>query len=461
MATISKHTAIARIISDLIKADNIIDEQEIKFLAKLESVYGIKQKDLVQSQLVTFSDSVKLLRDIMTQSEKKVFLNRLKEMSLIDGSCCTQEALLLVALEYCFNENYESHSELLYCESSSIIGDNERYAIYIESEPDAEINEELQQKSVFRNIQNAFRLNGFDFIYVPYIVNEFKRKDKDYIKNVIRYMSPTCKCEQIDEVYNRVCGIDTCAFTNEILYKRMGVDVMNTEPAQLINIGSSLVPYCGDKEGNKVYTEFLRINIVNGLQDDLTQFVDNFSKYISEGVQITPTITVNRLKYFGFYKALFDLMLHTKAKSDIVINPNISKKAIYFKDINEYLNVRQNEKALYILMLKESICNKVDKGLLYAPSEKKKASLERAYREIYGRFTSTELQTDYVTGIAQSVSHIRKAISELRNLKDVDSYMPKKIATDGVYRIEIDSPNVYVYDYKTQSEVPITEFEFD
>ena len=54
--TKNQRVAIARLISDLIKADKIIDEKEISLLLKLEEKYSISSQCLVDAQKISFSE---------------------------------------------------------------------------------------------------------------------------------------------------------------------------------------------------------------------------------------------------------------------------------------------------------------------------------------------------------------------------------------------------------------------
>ena len=55
-------TALARIISDMIKADNIIDESEIINMKKLMESYSLSQKDMNDASNIRFSEAANTLR---------------------------------------------------------------------------------------------------------------------------------------------------------------------------------------------------------------------------------------------------------------------------------------------------------------------------------------------------------------------------------------------------------------
>ncbi len=49
-----QRTAIARIISDMVKADNIIEESEIKDMKKLMSEYAITHQEISDAHKIRF-----------------------------------------------------------------------------------------------------------------------------------------------------------------------------------------------------------------------------------------------------------------------------------------------------------------------------------------------------------------------------------------------------------------------
>lgn len=442
MREISKRTAVARIIADLIKADNIIDEKEMRALTKLEDIYHIHQKDLVAAQLITFSDAISVLRERMDQKEKTVLLDYLCKLARIDDVCTLREALILVAVHYCLDEEHSNYSEMLTCESNDIVGDGKNFIVYIESEIDKDINSEIKDDKVYHSMTVDINKMGMDFVYIPYLVREFRKKNPEYVMKVLEYMSPGFSEETRLEIYNKISNFTTTSFTQNLLCKKMGVSVMNTEPALLINIGSSLVPYCGNQSDSKVFTEFLRINITDSIYGEVRHLMDSMNRLVNEKIIASSNIVENRLKYFGFYKAMLDLMIYTKSDSDLLINLDSKKDTIRFVDSNEVLKLKPQESALYILMIEQSIHDEVNKGLLYKPNDRQLTQLNKRYREIYESISGSRMTKDFNSGITQAVSHIRKAIKETLYLKNINTYLPIKDEENGVYRVNVSAEQV-------------------
>lgn len=102
--TKEQRTAIARIISDMIKADNIIEESEIRDMKKLMSEYSISHQEMSDARKIRFSDAVNSLKEL-SMKERKVFFDNIYDIALSDNICVPREALLLIALQYCLIED--------------------------------------------------------------------------------------------------------------------------------------------------------------------------------------------------------------------------------------------------------------------------------------------------------------------------------------------------------------------
>ena len=70
--TKEQRTAMARVISDMIKADNIIEESEIKDMKKLMSEYAITHQEMSDARKIRFTDAVKTLKDL-PMKERQAF----------------------------------------------------------------------------------------------------------------------------------------------------------------------------------------------------------------------------------------------------------------------------------------------------------------------------------------------------------------------------------------------------
>ena len=424
--TKEQRTALARIISDMIKADNIIEESEIRDMKRLMSEYAITHQEMSDARKIRFSDAVNTLKEL-SPKERQAFFDHIYGIALSDNICVPREALLLIALQYCLIEDTKkkdgitpiSKPYLISCPTGEA-SFNDQYMVYLESSYDEERNEELKQH--FRLLVTITRLCGFNFIYIPKMVEEFRGMNEQYVKDVISYMAPNLEDSFIQQVYDRLCDMTTVDFFRNVLYERLQVKALhNTPPSLLINIGTSVVPYCSAGGSIQYYTEFLCIPI----SSSILTLVDDILGFYQSKVSIRQSITINdskgQFKYFGFYKALFDFLVAPPpvAPDLVFLGFNMEKNkyqvAFRFEDGNE-----------------KKIC---------LPPKHYEIYFQVALRTYRSRFKG--LSVSYDKAIRFAISKIRKAITdEIPDLTYSDQYKPEK--NENVYVLRLDKSKIFV-----------------
>lgn len=311
-----QRVAIARIISDMIKADNIIEEREISDMKLLKTKYDIQSRQVADSRGMRFSEAVNELTELDASARMELF-DDIRLLSLSDKACVQKEALLLLALKYCLvdvdryavrvSATRRVKPKLIACPTSESAL-NDPYIVYVETDADESRNREIS--SHFRLMCTSARLYGVNFIYIPELVSEFMSMPVDYVTDVIRYMAPEMADVEIEGIYQRLSRMTTASFFKDVLYDRLNVRVdRDIPPSLLINIGTSVVPYCVSDGPVQYYTEFLCLP----LYDETLKVVDDLLKaycsYVS--MQFTPVMNADpgHFRYFGFYKALFDFLI--------------------------------------------------------------------------------------------------------------------------------------------------------
>ena len=431
MYTTKERIAIARIVSDMIKADNIIEEAEIEMLNKFKNDYNIDSRILNEAQHIMFSQAVSNLISLKDQKKIEIF-KTIKDISMSDGACVQREALLLLALKYVWGierdpqnpKNYiinnKRNAQIISCPTGDT-SISSQYIIYIEGK----YNETENQ-----NIQKNFELNvlslrqwGFDFIYIPSLIENFRMMNAEYVKDVIGYMAPELTKETISVVYERLLRMDTVTFCNYVLAEKLNVnEVKNSEPSLFINIGTSVVPYCNVSGPVECYTEFLCIPLDNNITLQIKEFLKAYKKlvsYLSVSNQSLQCDETARFKYFGFYKAMFDFLVKAEPKaSDIVMHPY--NNLFEFPQITiEDLVLSPQEAALYKLIL-ECTYNHPLGGLPTYYTEYQ-TQVDKLYSKIYHK--NKAVLPDNLAPIRSRIeSKMRKHLDGLANIED---FIPK------------------------------------
>lgn len=423
--------SLARIISDMIKADNIIEEREIKEMKVLMKTYGINKDDMSEARGIRFSEAVNQLRELK-QEEKNLIFENINKLALVDNTCVQKEALLLLALKYCLIDidnnqankikgNGTTRPKLISCPTGeSTI--NEPYIVYVESQYDEKVNAEIEDETRFKLMVTTSKLYGFNFIYIPKLVQEFKNMDKQYVMDVISYMAPRLGQKEINSIYGRLSQMTTEDFFKNVLYERLNVKIdQNISPSLLINIGTSVVPYCIADGPVQYYTEFLCIPLYKSTIQILADFFNFYKKIISiqQGV-----IQGNdgHFKYFGFYKALFDFLIAPPpVEPDLIFagqNHLNDRYEIYFKYSDKYT---------------------------------KQLILPRKEYEIYYKIVKSGYNRAKDGNIAPEVSHIKNKLKSILNeVANKDKYLPCR--EHNTYSIKLEKNKIFVRMYSDSTQ---------
>lgn len=435
--------AIARIISDMIKADNIIEESEIKDMKKLMIKYSLTQQNMKDARNIRFSEAVTILQEISKKNRQELF-DCIYKVALSDNVCVPKEALLLLALQYCLVEydNIEYRGKnsfrpyLISCPTSESSSMSDQYIVYLESSYDEKCNAEIKEN--FKLLVMQSRLYGFNFVYIPKMVEELKGMDSQYVMDVISYMAPQLSNNVVTDVYNRLCKMTSAEFFHSVLYEKLKVKVYDAKPSILINIGTSTIPYCALDRSVQLYTEYLCLPIAS----TTLSLVEGVLEFYKNKVTVN-TVAVNenkgQFKYFGFYKALFDFLI---APPPVV--PDLVFLGQNYTDGKYYVSFKYDEG-------REILVNLMPKQyeLYYQIAEKTYMSK--------GVGVSAS-QVDRTT-----MCKLRKTISDsLRDIPFVEQYKPEKIGNVNVLRLDSNKVFIRKYnrdDHRKYTDVPIVKYK--
>ena len=468
--------AFARIISDLIEADFIVEADEMASLdeiIKRDEVLEKKEKDsdfrismsmLSEAKTKTFAEAVATLQNIKDERSREILMDRLCKMSLSDGSCVPLEALQIMAVKYAL----EGKGQVFSIPSGNSYIENMK-VLYIENEDNTTTDTYI--RSHYRAISNEFRLAGFDFVYIPQIADDYKAIRGEYLRKVITYMMPLVSDSKIEKIQRELCSMTTSQFSRELLYKKMGINMLNSDPAFLIKIGESAVAdKCGvdDMERN-VYSNFLLVpvdNIVenNGDKPDtilerVSVLMDTYRSMVNGKIIVETRPMSKKFLYYGFHRSLFDLIAYGKDRTDykLVINLKNRKNPVVLRPVDEQpesvaecsqdlpIDLNAQPYTLYILMVYMSLFgNGLDWKDYPMRSDVRKEILDK-YNAIYGTIGKGNTNSDYRD--KTHVSRIKKSLrSYERIVTNIDLFIPEKIAVGSNlhYRVPIPPDLVFV-----------------
>lgn len=363
--TQKEKAALVRVLVDLIKADDVIDEGEMDCYARVKTKYGIRREDELAASTLPLSTAVSTLA-AAEEAERTEWMRVFSEMTVSDGFCAKREAQLMMALRYCFSEEYRSLAEVYSIHEPNVkIEDNQ--VIYVESAWDEDVNADICR--VYRTLTAEFRLGGFDFVYIPHITDHYKQTPPEVMRRIVRFLAPYIPESQIDPLVAGLQNVTTADYCADQLCGRLGMKgLRDVPPSLLIKIGNTYVD-------NKVYANFLRLTIDEDVLPLCQRFVDAFTQMQSADVRF---VSANeeahgQFMYHGFYKQLIDIyVVQSGIRSSLLLD--FVRGRLFLSELDaEIKGLHRRDNALYVLLLLESASG----GLNF--SQPKTAAEEKAY----------------------------------------------------------------------------------
>lgn len=480
-----ERVAFARIISDLIEADFIVEEDEMESFDRIreEKDFKISLDMLSEAKTKTLAEAVCVLQMLKDEQKKTLIKERLYDMSLSDGTCVPLEALQIMAVKYAL----DGKGQVFSIPAGSSYIENMK-VLYIENEDNT--GTDAYVRSHYRAICNEFRLAGFDFVYIPQIVEDYKAIRGEYLRKVITYIMPLVNESKIEKIQQDLCSMTTSRFSHELLYKKMGINMLSSKPAFLIKIGESAV---ADKSGTddlerNMYSNFLLIPIDKigesgnekssaTILEHVVELMDSYRSMVSGKLIIETHPMSKKFLYYGFHRSLFDLIAYGKNKTDykLIINLADNDNPVVLRPIDAQpmsvvkceedlpIDLTPQPYALYILMVYMSL---VDKGLdwkNYASKNPIRLELLRKNNVIYEPIGKHKTNTEYRD--KTHVSRIKTALKSYeKTATNISLFIPKKIkyGKDVYYNVPLSPDLVYVIEGSEgkEREVRMVDSEF-
>lgn len=437
--------AFARIISDLIEADFIVEQGEMEYFEEIISrnKLNIKKTMLSEAKRLTIAKAIKTLKELSDVEVDEV-IELLKGLSLSDGTCVPLEAIQILAII----QALKGGAEVFSVKAGDLLIEN-MTAIYIENEKNTTSNNFIENN--YREIYNEFALAGFRFVHIPHVARDFDSMDRDYLKKVVSYMIPSSTEERADKICGDLCGISTSRFCRDLLYKKIGINLLGAKPSLLFKINDSSVvaPHSSDDAERIIYSNFLLIELGKDILKTIRELVDTYSSMVNCAIAVESQPQKRKFLYYGFHRSLFDLISYGKEMKEyrLVIDLSQRENPVVFVsfDGTDTLQIKLSaqEYALYILIVKESLSgNGLDWREQIDKTEKKE--LLKRYNKIYSKTGKGRSATDYKD--KTQAHHIREKVKALENVANRDMFVPENIKNgkDSVYRILASSEYVEI-----------------
>lgn len=429
--------AFARVITDLIEADFVVEADEMQFFEKIISKDGLSISDamLVEAKKIDFAKALSILK-ILDKDCRKWVVDTLKQLSMSDGVCVPLEAILIFAVEQVL-----MNDAVVYSIPQSGINIDNLKVIYIENQ-ETEVGKQIESK--LSSIVSELKLVGFDFVYIPRLIRDFGKMDHDYLKKVVKYMIPSISDERVTAICENLRGLTTSRFCRDLLYKKLGMNLIDSKPSLLIKINDSDIvdKYESEAVERIRYSNFLQLELKGDVIDEIHSFIEIYHSMISCSITIESKPRTPKFIYTGFHRSLFDLIAFGRELKEyrLIFELLEHKANVYFESIDESkeqitLKLNPQETALYYMIVKMSLIGKGLDWREHVPNKDKKMILEE-YNKVYSKIGKANLAREYKD--RTQVHHIKNRIRTLRNVANLEMFVPEhyKSGNNSYYRIK-------------------------
>lgn len=424
-----KKVALARVISDAILADKIIDEEEIK---KYQDLVGHESTQRLFYDAMTFplAHAVEVLQ-CNTVEENEFVSGILETMVISDGVCSPSEAKFKTAIDYCLLQNdlkvvggkpchkYEVKSFRL---SDLYLG--KRFVLYVEDSFNHRLNDEiLQNYSIISHLLGSI---GFQFIYIPKLAQLYKDKGREMFSNMAMFLFPDIDEDAISDAYRSITQMETSGFVKRYLSKKMGMDIVGQTPSLVVMLGkSSVITNRTSSMGLRydTYANMLNINLFEG--DSVVQLVDKFVGDYNRMVTVNHVIEYDpahtKLLYQGMYKVFFNMVVLAKDNPSF-FRVDISTKTGTVSVNGRLVDFSVGRASLCVLIIWASVFGS-KRGIPKYDSvtEEQREFWQQVYQKIYaimkndpmGHYESKSIYNTF----KNRLSEIKKQIGEVTDVK--------------------------------------------
>ena len=448
-----------RIVSDMVKADAIIDMQEIEFLNGVRQKYNIRREDEVVADTLTLADAFQTLQ-YAPESLRQDIWGDFRGMALADNACSREEAMYLLSIVACFSDKLSEKSEVYSVELPDNIKLDNAQVLYVEGEYYKETNREIVAS--YREIINEFRLIGFNFVYLPKVGEHYRSLSREDLHTLISFLYPSVTDSQMEHVAKQLTTLSTSDFCKAEIVGRMKIDgLAHSLPSIMFRIGLSSI-------NGRTYDNFLVLTIDEDALVAIRRIVDTFVSMFKPRI-LNPTYEEKqRFVYHGFYKQIFDSFIYKKGIRSSVVVDLVHGDILLPEADSKISGLHRREKALYALFLLESSSgginfNKPSSAKSLDKYNHRMNAIQRKYEIIYENFGGDRSKAPLIElpeNRLPMISLIKRQIRQVGELlNQPDDYLVQRNMF-GNYCVTIPSELCLCFDTATASIRPFRESDF-
>ena len=229
-------TALAKVLSDLVQCDGIVNQGEIDFLQRVYALFNITLTSRKKATNISLSEAVDILKGVGAP-EKTAILRMFQSLSLSDDSLAPTESLLITSLMLSIGIDLPEMQGLnaTFVSIPDLSFDTRNAVLYVEPAYDKKTNASIKRD--YEAICRLLRRSQREFFFLPKVVGDLKRKKKTF-RNALSYIEPTLSEDQLDHIDAQLPQLDSVFLSKEIF-----LNYLNTNGLK-INKPSFLLASC-------------------------------------------------------------------------------------------------------------------------------------------------------------------------------------------------------------------------
>ena len=424
----NQKTALAKVLSDLVQCDGIVNQGEIDFLHRVNEAFGITSASRKNATSLSLSDAVSILKTLGDR-EKNILLCLFQALSLADNNLNPNESLLITALMLSLDmplaatRGIKAHLVSI----PHLDFDTRNAVLYVESEYDSTTNASIMHD--YAAICRLLKADHRELFYLPLVLRNLGEKQATF-RQMLNYLEPTLSDEQLDFIDTRLPQMDSTFLSKEIFLNYLNINGLKIDkPAFFFKIS--------DKDSDN-YHDYLILEIGGKPLTTLRQFYalkgsivrlkpnSLNAKEMRLLQQIRPSTDENNneLQYTGFHKVLIDIVLKHDGTHEVSRLYVTKRGDLFLTDRNNTeVKMPTLSKALYLLFLFH------EEGISLNYLSDYKPELYRIYRQIstYSDDALLERAVDNLTDFVgntlnATLSRIKKAFTDILG-EDASRYL--------------------------------------
>lgn len=377
-----ERASIMRIVSDIVKADAIIDMREIFFMNSIRQKYNIRKEDEIIADTLTLAYALQTLKDTQESIRQDIW-GDIRAMMTSGNVCSRETAMYLLSIIACLSNKISVNSNVYSVELPDSIKLDSSQVLYVEGEYYKETNREISNH--YREIINEFRLVGFNFVYIPKVGEHYRSLSQEDLYTLISFLYPSVTDIQMEHVAKQLTTLSTSDFCKTEIVGRMKIgELAHSLPSMMFRIGLSCI-------NGKNYENFLVLTIDEDALVTICRIVDTYVSMFKPRILNTTYEEKHRFVYNGFYKQIFDSFIYKKGIRSSVVIDIIHGDILLPEAGCKISGLHRREKALYALFLLESSCgginfNKPNGAKSLERYNHRMSTIQRKYEILYENF---------------------------------------------------------------------------